>query len=161
MATTHLLPLIQTQVAPQWVDYNRHMNDACYVVVFSQAIDALIDHLGLDASYREQHDVSVYTLQSMVHYLQEITEGEPLTVVAQLLDSDNKKLRVFFQMLHTSSGDLLAEFETLLLHMDMKTHRPAPFDNVIAEQVKALQKRHESFPKPDRAGRGIAMRKPA
>ena len=37
-------------IEPQWIDYNGHLRDAYYTLVFSQAIDALMDEIGLDAA---------------------------------------------------------------------------------------------------------------
>ena len=148
-------------VSPEWIDYNGHMNDACYVVVFSKAIDEFMVQLGLDEAFRDQHNVSVYTLQSMVHYLQEVSEGEPLIVEVQLLESDSKKLRVFFTMLHGNSGEELAAMETLLLHMDMTNHRAAPFLAETQDKVNILQNAHNGLAFPALAGRSIALRRPA
>jgi acyl-CoA thioesterase FadM len=38
-----------TQVHPDWVDYNGHLRDAFYLLIFSYATDALMDTLGLDS----------------------------------------------------------------------------------------------------------------
>ena len=38
-----------TQVQPAWVDYNGHLRDAFYLLIFSYATDALMDILGLDS----------------------------------------------------------------------------------------------------------------
>ncbi len=157
---TNLLNLFEGPVSPDWIDYNGHMNDACYVVVFSRAIDELMLRIGLDGAFREAHQVSIYTLQSMVHYLQEVGEGEPLVVTAQLLESDAKKLRVFFSMRHGRTGDELAAMESLLLHMDMAAKRAAPFLPDTQAQVTQLQQQHAEYEWPSLAGRGIALRRP-
>lgn len=157
MTTT--MVVFEGPVSSDWIDYNGHMNDACYVVVFSQAIDEFMRLIGLDEAFREQHNVSVYTLQSMVHYLQEVSEGEPLRVEVQLLESDNKKLRVFFTMYQADSHAQLAAMESLLLHMDMKNHRAAPFLIETRERVEQLQHQHNELPMPDLAGRSIALKR--
>ena len=41
------------KVLPEWVDYNGHLNDAYYMVVFSQAVDAIMTMIGLDAVWRK------------------------------------------------------------------------------------------------------------
>ncbi|MEH6822695.1 MAG: thioesterase family protein [Motiliproteus sp.] len=147
------------QVSADWIDYNGHMNDACYVLVFSKAIDEFMLRIGLDEAFREQHQVSIYTLQSMVHYLQEVSGGEPLRVEAQLLESDAKKLRVFFRMFQADSGDELAAMETLLLHMDMAAKRAAPFLMQTQSLVDAVQQAHTDLEFPALAGRSIALRR--
>ncbi|MEH6576735.1 MAG: thioesterase family protein [Amphritea sp.] len=155
------MTVFEGKVSSDWIDYNGHMNDACYVVVFSKAIDEFMLRIGLDETFRAQQQVSIYTLQSMVHYLQEVSEGEPLRVEVQLLESDNKKLRVFFSMLHGDNGEELAAMESLLLHMDMAVHRAAPFLPEIQAQVDEIQQAHAGFEFPSLAGRSIALRRPA
>ena len=49
------MQILDTRVAPAWVDYNGHMNDAEYARVFSLAVEALMDHIGLDAAGRDRH----------------------------------------------------------------------------------------------------------
>ena len=39
--------LLETSVHAEWVDYNGHMNDACYALVFSRALDGFIEQIGL------------------------------------------------------------------------------------------------------------------
>ena len=154
------MTVFEGPVSTDWIDYNGHMNDACYVLVFSKAIDEFMVRIGLDEAFREQHQVSIYTLQSMVHYLQEVSEGEPLRVEVQLLESDSKKLRVYFTMRHGDSGEELAAMESMLLHMDMANHRAAPFLPATQAQVDEIQQAHAPLEVPALAGRGIAMRRP-
>ncbi|GAA3705368.1 thioesterase family protein [Oceanisphaera sediminis] len=154
------LKVFDGPVLPEWIDYNGHMNDACYVLVFSKAIDEFMVQIGLDEAFRAEYQVSVYTLQSMVHYLREVSLGEPLQVDARLLESDAKKLRVFFTMRHGDSGMELAAMETLLLHMDMSAHRAAPMLPDTADRVATLQQRQGNQDWPALAGRSIALTRP-
>lgn len=148
-------------VNSDWVDYNGHMNDACYVIVFSNAINELMERIGLNEVFRVQQQVSIFTLQSMVHYLQEVREGEPLRIEVQLLESDSKKLRVFFTMLQGDTGEELAAMESLLLHMDMASRRAAPFLPQTQAQINEIQQAHSCLPFPELSGRSIALRRPA
>ncbi|WP_233152906.1 thioesterase family protein [Motiliproteus sp. MSK22-1] len=148
------------KVIPEWIDYNGHMNDACYVTVFSKAIDEFMIHIGLDEAFREQRQVSIYTLQSMVHYLQEVSEGEPLRVEVQLLESDSKKLRVFFTMLQDDKNEELAAMETLLLHMDMALRKAAPFLPATQARIDGIQDSQRLLEFPALAGRSISLSRP-
>ncbi len=144
-------------VRQEWIDYNGHMNDACYVSVFSLGIDNFILQLGMDEAYRSTQKCSIFTLQSMVHYLQEASENDPINVTAQLLEHDEKKLRIFFTMYNTESGDELAAMETLLMHIDMESHRSAPFRPQIATFVAEVASNHAAHPVPSLAGRAIDL----
>ena len=40
----------RTTVQEDWVDYNGHLRDAFYLLIFSYATDALMERIGLDAA---------------------------------------------------------------------------------------------------------------
>ncbi|MEZ9526474.1 thioesterase family protein [Enterovibrio norvegicus] len=152
--------LFESPVLPEWIDYNGHMNDAYYVVAFSKAIDGFMVHIGLNEAFREEHNVSIYTLQSMVTYLKEVAEAEPIIIQGQLLESDSKKLRLFMTMMHVQTHDELATMETLLLHMDMQAHRAAPFLAHTQALIDEIQTAHHVLDTPKSAGSAIAMKRP-
>ncbi|MGE6607413.1 thioesterase family protein [Halomonas sp. NPDC076908] len=147
----------ETQVAPEWVDYNGHMNDAEYARVFSQACDALIEHIGLDDAGREQHGYTIYTLETHLCYRREAHQGQSLNVDLTLLDSDAKRLHVFFAMLDEESN-LLATSEQMLMGIEKASGRPGPFPEAIASAVAALPQ-VDSDAWSELAGRTIAIRR--
>ena len=87
------LPVLETIVASDWVDYNGHMNDAAYAIVFSRSVDALMDRVGLDAAVRKRTGQTLFTLQMMLHYFKEAREGDTLAVSFQVLEHDDKRMR--------------------------------------------------------------------
>ena len=151
------LCLYRTEVRPEWLDYNGHMNEAYYVLVFSHATDAFMDFAGQDAAYRARANCSIYTLETHVMYLQEVSEGEPVRVETQLLGHDAKRYRLFHAMYHEKSGDLLATGEHMLLYVDMGGPRAAPFPPDIAERLAAIMAAHAHLGEPEQAGRFIAL----
>ena len=70
-------------VEPAWIDYNGHLRDAYYGLVMSYAIDDIMDHLGLDAPYRERTRCTLYTLELHMRYLHEVKSTDDLAVVYQ------------------------------------------------------------------------------
>jgi len=151
------LCLYRTEVRPEWLDYNGHMNEAYYVLVFSRTTDAFMDFTGQDAGYRAHSNCSVYTLETHVVYLREVSAGEELRVETQLLGHDEKRYRLFHTMYRGDSGDLLATGEHMLLHVDMSGPRSAPFPPDVAERLAEIEAAHAHLPVPDQAGRGIAF----
>ena len=45
----------QTMIQPAWIDYNGHMQDAYYGLIFSFAVDSLQDEVGFDQEYRSRN----------------------------------------------------------------------------------------------------------
>ena len=154
------LTLYDTVVASDWVDYNGHMNDAAYALVFSRATDALMDRIGLDSAARKSSGRTLYTLQVMLHYLQEASEGAPLFVACQLLEHDDKRMRVWLDMT-APGGERLAASEQLLISVaqnDGNTRAVAwSFETKAA--LEALAKAQKDLPHPPAAGSGVALKR--
>ncbi|SDN17324.1 thioesterase family protein [Vreelandella arcis] len=149
--------LLETHVAPEWVDYNGHMNDAEYARVFSLAVDALMVRLGLDDAGRQQHNYTLYTLETHLCYRQEVHEGQALRVSVTLLDHDAKRLHPFFELLD-QQGHLLATSEQMLMGIDQTNGRSGPFPAPVAEAISTLpQAAPDAWPK--QAGRPIGIRR--
>ncbi len=151
------LALYRTTVRPEWVDYNGHMGEAYYVLVFGDATDALYDHIGMDDAYRRRTRSSVYTLEAHLSYLREVSTGEPLAITTQLLDLDAKRLHVFHAMRHGRDGHLLATEELLFLHVDSDPPRATPFPPAVMARLAAIHAAHGALPLPEQAGRRIGI----
>src|SRR5262249_46816161 len=46
------LRLHETTVGPQWVDYNGHMSEWCYLLVMGDSSDQFFRYVGIDDAYR-------------------------------------------------------------------------------------------------------------
>ena len=154
-------PLLQTTVAPEWIDYNGHMNDAAYARVFSLACDALMEAIGLDDAVRRASQRTIYTLQVMLHYFHEAKLGEAIAVSARVLERDSKRLRIWMTMTRARDGERLAASEQLLLSVDTSgpSPRAAPWSADVAEALARLAARAEGIDLPPEAGRGITLRR--
>jgi len=58
------LRLYRTTVSPDWIDYNGHMSEAYYALVFGSATDAFYDLIGMDDAFRRATFTSVYTVEA-------------------------------------------------------------------------------------------------
>jgi acyl-CoA thioester hydrolase len=152
------LTLYETKVEPEWVDYNGHMSEAYYVLVFGHTSDAFLDLIGMDADYRERNGMSLYTLEVHVSYLREAREGDPLTVTTQLLDLDHKRAHLFHAMRHGKDDRLLAIEEAMLLSVNSKEARSTPFPEDVMARLRNIREAHALLPAPEQAGRSIAIR---
>jgi acyl-CoA thioester hydrolase len=150
----------ETRIPEAWVDYNGHLRDGYYVVVFSSGIDGLMDLVGIDAAYRDATGCTLYSLEIHVNFLKEVGAGAPVACDVQILDADEKRMQVFQRMVHGETGELLATQDSLQLHVD-QTAGPAaaPFREPAATQVQALWDRHRNLPRPELAGRSIGIRR--
>lgn len=148
-------------VEPGWVDYNGHMQDAYYLLVFSDAISALMDEVGVDAAYRARTKGTIYTLEYHLHYLKEVKGGVAVQCGTRLLDADAKRMHIWQELRHPDSGDLLAAAEAMLLHVSQAGDEPgaAPFPTDIDDRVQAMLDDHRQLPEPDHRARAIGIRR--
>jgi len=77
------LRLLRAIVLPEWVDYNGHMSEPYYVLIFGNATDAFYDHIGMDDATRRATATSIYTVEAHINYLREVRAGRSFTVVSR------------------------------------------------------------------------------
>ncbi|WP_306117747.1 MULTISPECIES: thioesterase family protein [unclassified Roseitalea] len=146
-------------IAPDWIDYNGHLNMAYYLVVFDRASDIVFAALGMGPDYAAARAMTTYTAEAHIAYLREVHADAQLVCDYQILDHDEKRIHGFQRMRHATQGWLAATCETLTLHVDRSGPRVAPFPADIAANVAQMAERHALLPRPDGAGRAIAMRR--
>lgn len=152
------LRLISPVVPGEWVDYNGHMSESCYLLAFGDQSDAFFRLIGIDEAYRAA-GLSFYTVQTMIFNLAEARLGDRLALSLQLLDADTKRLCIFHTMHNADSGELLATGEQMLVHVDMSAGRSVAMPPELHARVMAILAAHASLPRPSQAGRHIAIRR--
>ncbi|MGA8582496.1 MAG: thioesterase family protein [Roseiarcus sp.] len=154
------LPVLEATVVSEWVDYNGHMNDAAYAMVFSRAGDALMDRIGLDAGARKRTGQSLFTLQVMLHYFKEAKEGDAFAVTCHLLEHDDKRMRLWLDMTGPD-GERLAASEQLLISVSLGEagSRAVPWSHETKAALDALARAQSGLPHPPAAGAGIALKR--
>jgi acyl-CoA thioester hydrolase len=153
------LCLHKTAVRPDWVDYNGHMSESCYLLVFGDSADAFFRFFGIDDHYRAAGR-SLYTVETHLHYRNEVAEGEPLRLTLQLVDLDPKRLHVFHAMYHGDTGALVATAEQLLVHVDVGMRRATPLPDDIYARLQTIRTAHAALPVPDAVGHVMGIAAP-
>lgn len=150
----------EARVAQEWVDYNGHMRDAYYGLVFSYAIDALMIDLGMDETYRTQIKGTLYVVEMHQFFLKEAHAGGALKVAARLLDADTKRLHVYFEMLDGDTGERLAAQESLQLHVIQNdAPKSGPFTVEVQAAVDAMVAAGVRMPAADLHSGVIAIKR--
>lgn len=150
------LRLHHTPVLSQWVDYNGHMSESCYLLVFGDNSDAFFRYIGIGEEYRDS-GTSLYTVETHLHNRREVCEDEPLEVSLQLLDHDAKRVHIFHAMRHGESGALIATAEQVLVHVDARSGRSAPMPGHLQQRLAAVHARHRDLAVPDVVGRSMGI----
>lgn len=112
------IPLYQTPIDAQWIDYNGHLRDAYYGLIVSLATDALMDRIGLDAAYRARTRCTLYTVELHLHFLHEIKQHDTAQVALRLLASDAKRIHAALEISRAAQpASIAAGAEVVLLHV--------------------------------------------
>jgi len=153
------MELLRTHVAPDWIDYNGHMNVAYYHMAFDQATDRLLDKVGLGEDYLRRENGSMFALEDRMTYRQEVREGDPIRITFQLVDFDEKRVHYFLRMFHAEEGFLAATCEHLSTFVDMTTRRSALMPKAVHEALARLMTEHARLDRPEEMGRAIGIRR--
>ena len=125
-------PLVWREpVQEAWIDYNGHLSEPYYVLVFGHATDNVMDAVGIDPDYREANDASLYTVEAHVRYVQEVNRDAQLEVRTLVAGSAQKKLHLAHEM--RVDGEVVATEEILGIHVDQTSGRAT----VLPEATRA------------------------
>ena len=153
------LPVLDIEVSSDWIDYNGHMNDACYAIAFSRAGDAFMEKIGLGEKEREATKRSIFTLALVIRFIAEAKRGELLSISVQLLECDKKRIRFWLDA--RKDGAPIATSEQVLTCVDLSGERPraAEFPPDVAAKLEELATEHAELPTPLEAGQGLALKR--
>lgn len=126
----------ETTILPDWIDYNGHMRDSYFGLVFSLAVDALQDEVGVDEAYRTATGCTIYLLEEHKVFLREVKQGARVRVETRVLGCDAKRFHLYMQMF---DGDALASVgEFMELHVSQRPEpRAAPMPPEIQARLAA------------------------
>ena len=145
-----LLRLMDFEVRPEWIDYNGHMTDSRYLQVFGDATDALLRYAGVDDAYRNSGR-ALFTVESHVRHVAEARALEALYVTTQVLELDDKRLRLFHSLHRRRDDALVATAEQLYLHVS--DGKAAVLDAEVHASLERVRGAHARLPLPLHAGR--------
>jgi carnitine 3-dehydrogenase len=150
------LNLHTATVLGEWIDYNGHMTEHRYLQVFGDATDALLAYVGAAGDYVAGGH-SYYTVETHIRHLDEVREGEALSVTTQVMGADEKRLHLFHSLYRARDGLLLATGEHMMLHVDSRASRACPAEGEVLKAVTRLAAAQAGLAPPAGAGRSIAL----
>lgn len=136
-----------------WLDAYGHLNEAYYLVPFSNCTWKLQDHFGIGVDYFEETGCAIYTVETHLRYLNDVRKPAVMDIESMIIGSDEKRIWFAHQML--VKGDLCATGEFMVLHYNTREGKTSPMpDNIQAKlQEAALSER------PNWVGRQLSLSK--
>ena len=150
----------KTPILQDWVDYNGHLRDAFYLLIFSYATDAFMDRIGLASDDRDATGHSLFTLEAHINYLHEVKLGEEVEVRTQIVAHDLKRVQLYHSLYKTGGDEELAASDQMLLHVDLAAGpKSAPLSEYSLEALRMLTEAQHDQPAPAYTGRTIGLPK--
>jgi len=87
--------------------------------------------------------------------VREASAGDRLRTTTQVLGCDEKRLHLFHVL--SRGDDLVATAEQMMLHVSAETGRAGPAGDEVLARAREIAAGHAALPRPERAGRRIAM----
>ena len=141
-------------VLDEWIDYNGHMSEGFYGVVFGMASDEYLVRMGFDEHYRTATRGSFYTVETHIVFVDELAPGTALAVDTTVAGADPKRVHLFHQL--RRRGDALAATqESMMLHVDTSIDRVAPMGEALYAVLRADADAHAGLLPAGTTGRAI------
>ncbi len=120
---------------PEWIDFERALLLAYYIVLFDKATDVLFEELGIGYAYRKETDRGTFVAETHNRYERELLVHEKVSVTTQLVAADDKRLHLAHEMFRLKDGLRAATQELMFLHVDLKARRVCPFPPELKARV--------------------------
>jgi carnitine 3-dehydrogenase len=150
------LAVLSREIPPDWIDYNGHVTESRYLQIFGDATDALLRYIGIDAGYLDGGS-SYYTVETHIFHLGQLFAGDRIRAITQVLGWDDKRLHLYHTIVRDGEREPVATGEHMLLHVDAAAGRASPVGDRVRGRIAELADAHAVLPRPERAGRRIAL----
>lgn len=144
-----VLTLHSEPLQDAWLDAYGHLNEAYYLVPFSNATWEVQAHFGIGTDYFDATGCALYTLETHLRYVDEVRPPAALAVESMVLGVDAKRLHLGHRLM--VEGRERATFECMLLHYDTRAGGVALFSDA---QLATLREAVID-PAPDWVGRAV------
>jgi acyl-CoA thioester hydrolase len=104
-----------------------HMNVRFYVARAMEGLVGLASALGLSGAFRERANATLLVRDHHIRFLREARAGAPLHMIAGVLDVQECEARFLQLLIHSTTGELAASFQTLVTHVTARDERAFPW----------------------------------
>jgi acyl-CoA thioester hydrolase len=134
-----------------WLDLYGHLNEAYYLVPFSNTTWVMQDHFGIGSAYFDATGCALYTVETHLRYLNDVHSPATIDIETQILGSDAKKIWFAHRML--VDDKLCATAEFMGLHYNTRESRTMAMPDAVQAKLAAATVTEL----PDWVGRQISL----
>jgi len=148
-----LLKLHEEPLQDSWLDDYGHLNEAYYLLPFTNTTWKFQDHFGIGVDYFNKTGCAIYTVETHLRYIDEVRSPALIEVETIVLGCDTKK--IWFAHMMMVEGKLCATGEFMVLHYSTRESRTTSFPETTLNALRDA----EITEKPDWVGRSISLTK--
>ena len=119
----------------EWLDSYGHLNEAYYLVPFSNTTWKLQEYFGIGVPYFQETGCAIYTVETHLRYLKEVRFPATLHIESMILGIESRKLWFAHRMM--VNGEECATGEFMTLHFDTRKGRVSPIPQDILDRIHA------------------------
>jgi len=134
-----------------WLDLYGHLNEAYYLVPFSNTTWIMQDHFNIGSDYFDATGCALYTVETHLRYLNDVRAPASMDIETLVLGSDARKIWFAHRML--VADKLCATAEFMALHYNTREGRTMEMPTAVQAQLEAAAVTEL----PDWAGRQISL----
>jgi len=137
-------------VPASFIDANDHVNVACYLELAGGGVGKVLSQCGAGPHSALAPNSSIFSAEQHLTYVSEVLLGEEVTVHTRLLQRSARAVHAMSFVVNRTRPALSLVFEVVLLNIDMRTRRTAPFSHEIAHSLDVEIERdlQASWPAP-------------
>ncbi|MXZ80922.1 MAG: thioesterase [Gammaproteobacteria bacterium] len=144
-----VLTLHSEPLREEWLDAYGHLNEAYYLVPFSNATWILQEHFNIGVPYFEETGCAIYTVETHLRYLKEVRHPATMDIESMILGVEQKKIWFAHRMM--VDGVECASGEFMTLHYDTRRQRVTQMPETVRAHLRSVR----IEPLPDWVGRRI------
>lgn len=148
-----ILKLHSEPMQDQWLDAYGHLNEAYYLVPFTNTTWVMQDNFGVGVEYFERTGCAIYTVETHMRYLNDVRKPALMEIESMILGSDPKKIWFAHQMVVDSTVCATAEF--MVLHYNTREGRTEAMPKAVQKSLVETEVKI----KPTWVGRKISLSK--
>ncbi|NKB77184.1 MAG: hypothetical protein GKR96_09095 [Gammaproteobacteria bacterium] len=148
-----VLKLHNEPLQEAWLDAYGHLNEAYYLVPFSNTTWKLQDHFDIGVDYFEETGCAIYTVETHLRYLSDVRKTALMEIESMILGVDAK--RIWFAHKMMVNDVLCATGEFMVLHYDTNANRTTAMPNSVIETLG----RAATDSRPEWVGRRLSLDK--
>lgn len=122
-------------IPEEYIDGYGHVNVRWYGAMWGAGANALMNEMGINDTYREEHRMGHWVLRQVLDFLAEVHLGDSVTIHGRILGRSAKRLHNKYWMVNETKKKIAATSEVLVANADLDARRMTEFPEHVAANL--------------------------